>query len=198
MDLNTLKTQFRHKQKADLSDIDTALSAVPFLIREIERLEKELTESKNRIAQLSSQLTKAPPSFKKGKKGQGEWDVRIDEDKNRLFLQLSGFFDYQAAKMASNAIVSVLPSLRENADAINDLSGIKGFDNRALFHIRKVIYTLEYVGVRRVVRILGEKAELSDILRNIYSNEAQYQMAMAESIEEAEALLDRSRKFLKT
>lgn len=198
MDLDALKDQFRHKQRADLSEIDIALRALPFLIREIERLERELDESRSRIAQLSAQLNKAYPLSKKGKKGQGEWDVRIDEEKNRLYLQLSGHFDYQAAKVASNAIVSILPSLRENADAINDLSRIKGFDNRAMFHIRKVIYTLEYVGVRRMVRILGDNSKLSDFLAGMYSNDAPYQMATAGSVEEAEALLDHSRKFLKT
>lgn len=198
MDLNTLKKQFRHKQKADISDIDTALRAVPFLIREIERLENELAQYKSRITLLSAQLNKRFPLSKKGKKGQGEWEVRIDAEKNRLYMHLSGFFDYQAAKVASNTIVSMLSALQENADAINDLSKLEGFDKKAVFHIRKVMYTLEYVGIRRVVRILGDNAEMAAIFNNLYSTEAQYQLAAARNVAEADAILDQSLKFLKT
>ena len=133
MDLNALKKQFRHKQKAELSDIDTALKAVPFLIREIERLENQLAQYKSRLTLLSSQINKRFPLTKQGKKGEGEWEIRIDEEKNRLYIKLSGFFDYQAAKIASNTIVSMMSALLENADAVNDLSELKGFDKRAIF-----------------------------------------------------------------
>jgi hypothetical protein len=197
MDLNLLKEKFKHKQKAELSDIDLALNAVPFLVREVERLEVELESNKSRITQLSSMLNKRAPTSKKGKKGQGVWEVRVDEDKNRLFMTLSGIFDYQSAKEASNTIISVLANLRENADAVHDLRGLKGFDQRAVFHFRKIIYTLDYVGVKRVVRIVSDAPQLLSHLKKIYSNEVDCQMSAAKSLEDAEAFLDRSRQFLK-
>ena len=197
MELNLLKEKFRHKQKAELSDIDLALTAVPFLVREVERLEAELESHKSRITHLSNMLNKRPPTSKKGKKGQGAWEAYVDEDKNRLFMTLSGIFDYQSAKEASNAIISVLANLRENADAIHDLRGLKGVDQRAVFHFRKVIYTLDYVGVKRVVRVMSDAPQLIPHLKKIYANEADYQMSAAISLEDAEAILDRSRQFLK-
>ncbi|MFH0725882.1 MAG: hypothetical protein V2B19_05960 [Pseudomonadota bacterium] len=198
MDLNLLKEKFKHKRKAELSDLDLALTAVPFLVREVERLEAELENNKSRIAHLSSLLNKRPPTSRKGKRGEGTWEVRIDEDKNRLYMSLSGFFNYQSAKEASNTIISLLTSLRENGDAINDLRELKGFDQRALFHIRKVFYTLDYVGVKRVVRVMRDDPQLLSHLNPIYSSEAGYQMSVAKSVEDAEAILDQSRQFLKT
>jgi hypothetical protein len=198
MDLNLLKEKFRHKRKVELSDLDLALTAVPFLVREVERLEAELENNKSRIAHLSSLLNKRPPTSRKGKRGEGMWEARIDEDKNRLYMSLSGFFDYQSAKEASNIIISMLTSLRENGDAVNDLRELKGFDQRAVFHIRKVIYTLDYVGVKRVVRIMKDDPQMLSQLDHIYSSEAGYQLSVAKSVEDAEAILDRSRQFLKT
>jgi hypothetical protein len=198
MDLNLLKEKFRHKRKVELADLDLALNAVPFLVREMERLEAELESHKSRIAHLSSLLNKRPPASKKGKRGEGAWEVRIDEDKNRLYMSLSGYFNYQSAKEASNTIISTLTNLRENADAINDLRELKGFDPRAVFHIRKLVYTLDYVGVKRVVRIMKDDPQLLSHLNSVYSGEASYQMSMAKSLEDAEAILDRSRQFLKT
>jgi hypothetical protein len=197
MELDLLKEKFRHKRKAELSDLDLVLNAVPFLVREVERLEAELENRTNRIAHLSSLLNKRPPTSKKGKKGGGEWEVRIDEDKNRLYMSLSGFFTSQSAKEASNIIISMLANLRENADAISDLRELKEFDQRAVFHIRKVFYTLDYVGVKRVVWIMKEDPQLLSQLKHIYSSEAGYQMSVAKSLEDAEAILEHSRQFLK-
>lgn len=198
MDLNLLKEKFRHKRKVELSDIDLALTAVPFLVREVDRLEAELESDKRRIAHLSSLLSKRPPASKTGKKGQGAWEVRVDEDKNRLYMSLSGFLNYQSAKEASNAIISVIANLRENADAVSDLRELKGFDQRAVFHIRKIAYTLDYVGVKRVIQIMSDDPQLATQLRKIYSHEGEYKMSEAKSPEDAEAFLDSSRQFLKT
>jgi hypothetical protein len=197
MDIEALKNHFRHKRKADLSEIDLALKAVPFLVREIERLEKELQDAKDRIGQLNVLLNKRPALSREGSRGEGSWNVRVDEGKNRLYLTLSGHFDYQSGKVASNSIIAVLSNLRENADAVNDLRELKGVDRRAMFHLRKIIYTLDYVGVRRIIRLLNTDEELLNVLKAIYPKQADYQMSIAKSVEEADAILDSSRKFLK-
>jgi hypothetical protein len=197
MDLNLLKEKYRHKRQVEMSDIELALKAVPFLVREVERLETELESQKGRITHLSGMLNKRPPTSRKGQKGQAAWEVRIDEEKNRLYMSLSGFFDYHSAKEASNTIISTLVNLRQNADAINDLEGLTGFEQRSIFHIRKIIYTLDYVGVKRMVRIMNEDPGLAVYLKQIYSTEAGLQISTAPSVKDAEIMLDQSRQFLK-
>jgi hypothetical protein len=198
MDIEELKNRFRHKRKADLSEIDLALKAVPFLLREVERLEMELKDSRDRIGQLNLLLNKPTALAREGKRGDGSWKVRVDDEKNRVYLSLSGRFDYQAGKVASNSIIAILGNLREGADAVNDLRGLKGFDRRALFHLRKILYTFDYVGVRRVVQLLGQTDDLRNALRAIHPKEPHFQISTAKSVEEAEDILDSSRKFLRT
>lgn len=53
MDLQELKDRFRHKTKADLSDLDIALQAVPFLVRKVEALEAELSNYEKRVEHLA-------------------------------------------------------------------------------------------------------------------------------------------------
>lgn len=197
MDIETLKKQYRHKRKLDYADIDTALKAVPFLVREIEKLEEEIKHQKERVAHLKSAMNKQPQLEKIGKKGKAQWAVRIDEEKNRLYMKLSGYFDYQSAKVASSHVTSVISNLRSEADAVNDLSELKGFDKRAVFHIRKVIHTLDYVGVKRVVRIAHPDSKISSVLDRLYQDEKSYVVSQAGSIKEADSILEKGRQFLK-
>jgi hypothetical protein len=53
------------------------------------------------------------------------------------------------------------------------------------------------VGVKRVVRIMDNDPQMESHLKKIYTNEADCQMSAAMTIEDAEAILDRSRQFLK-
>ena len=198
MDLDALKAKFRHKTSVDLKDIDIALNAVPFLVREVERLEGELAERNKRIAHMQSQLKRRIPLSKVGKKGAAEWEARVDEDANRLYIRLAGGFDYASAKAASNAILQVLPNIRKGFDVINDISGLgPEFPPKALFHLRKVMYNLKKMGAARVVRIVPQ----GQALIRLFDQAAQgagFQVHTAASLAEAEALLDRSSRFLKT
>ena len=68
MDLAALKSKYRHKTAVDLKDFDTALSAVPFLVREVERLEIEVAEREKRITHLQTQLKGRTPVRPGGEK----------------------------------------------------------------------------------------------------------------------------------
>jgi hypothetical protein len=198
MDLDALKAKFRHKTTVDLKDIDIALSAVPFLVREVERLERELGERDKRIAHMQSQLQRRIPLSKVGKRGSSEWETRVDEDANRLYIRLAGGFDYASAKAASNAILQVLPNIRKGFDVINDISGLgPEFPPKALFHLRKVMYNLKKTGAARVVRI-APKAPAMTLLFDQAAQSAGFQVHTAGNLAEAEALLYRSSQFLKT
>ena len=199
MDLNEIKLKFKHKAKADLKDLDLILEAMPFLVREIERLEKQIAEYEKRIEHLSSLMKRKPPLDKKGQKGESEWQTRVDEEKNRLYIELSGKFDYKSAKLASNGVITVLPNLREEFDVIVDISKVdKDYDRKALFHIKKIMFSLKELGVKRLIRIDNPEAPgFTTIFKNT-SKEDTFQTSVANSVSEGEDILENVSKFLKT
>ncbi len=198
MDLNEIKSKFRHKAKADITDLDLVLNAVPFLVREIEKMEKQQGESEKRIEHLSSLMKKRPPLEKKGSKGGLQWKASVDEDKNRLYIQIAGKVDYQSAKLASNHVITVLVNLRENFDVVNDISEIEpGYNKKSLFHINKMVFSMNETGVRRIISVTKpESAGVSAIVVN-RSKEDGFQTGSAGSVEEAEGMLDSAESFLK-
>jgi hypothetical protein len=197
MDLAALKSKYRHKTAVDLKDFDTALSAVPFLVREVERLEGELADREKRIAHLQSQLQRRTPLARVGKKGACQWETRVDEETNRLTIRLAGDFDYAGAKAASNAILQVLPNIRQDFDVINDISDLGPvFPPKAMFHLRKVLYSLKKSGAARVVRV-APKTQTLILPFDQAAQEAGFKVLTAGSLAEAQALLEHSSRFLK-
>ncbi len=199
MDLNELKSKFRHKTRADLKDLDLVLDAVPFLVRELEKMEAKTQESEKRIEHLSSLMKKRPPLDKKGKKGDLSWQTRVDEDKNRLYIKISGKIDYSSAKLASNSVITILPNLRGKFDVINDLSGVEpGYNRKDLFHFKKMIFSLKELGIRKIINIKNEKAPGVSVIFENKSKTEDFQSSSSDSVEDAEAMLDNVATFLKT
>lgn len=197
MNLQELKDKFRHKTKADLSDIDTALQAVPFLVRKIEELETELAECEKRFQHLASQRIKQRSLSSKGKKDGVEWEADLDEKKNRLVMRFSGEMNPKIAKLASNSLSPVLSNIRQGCNVINDVSSLGGISNRVMFHFRKILYTLDMMGVERVIHVAPPgDASLLKAFRDA-SDSLGYQVITVSSIEEAESILEKSVRFLK-
>lgn len=197
MDLQELKDKFRHKTKADISDIDLALKAVPFLVRTVEALESQLSEYEKRVNHLEQQVNKQRPFSYKGRKNGLEWHANLDDKKNRLLIVFSGSINHRTAKLATNSIHPVFLNMRKGCNAIIDVSALNGFTNRVMFHFRKVLYTLDMMGAEKVIYILppGE-TDVANVFRNT-SDDFGYQIFTAASIEEAESIIEKSSHFLK-
>ena len=199
MDLSELKKKFRHRSSVDIKDIDIAMKAVPFLVREIEKMEGTIEEYEKRIEHLSGLLNKKrPPLDKAGKKNKMKWEAHVDEEENRLYINLAGELDYSAVKLASNGILGLLPSLRENYDVVNDFSELKGpFQKRVIFHLRKLIYNFSQTGVAHVVSInTTETKPVADMFQAGAKSEG-FQSFEVSSLEEAKSTLQNLGRFLK-
>ncbi len=199
MDLEEIKNKFRHKTSLDIKDLDLALASAPVLIRELDRLEKDMIEKDKQIEHLKLQLRKGPPSIKKGKRGQAMWMTKVDDEKNRLYLSLAGKFDYNSAKTASNSVVMVMEHIREGFDLINDISKMNPeVDNRVMFHVKKLIYHLELMKVKRIIHIINpENPQIVKIFDNPGAKKS-YKAYTVKSVKEASAILKSLDAHVKT
>jgi L-lactate utilization protein LutB len=197
MNLQELKDKFRHKTKADLSDIDLALQAAPFLVRKVESLEAELLSYQKRIAHLEQQANKKRPNSYKGSKNGTEWMAELDDKKNLLLLVFSGNINHRTAKLSSNSIHPIFSNMRKDCRVIIDVSKLVGFNNRVMFHFRKILYTLDVMGAEKVIYILPPGDD--DLVHTFKkaSENLGYQIFIASSLEKAEEIIDKSAHFLK-
>lgn len=192
-DINELKEKYEKKTRVSLSDLPQLQTMVPILIREISRLEKELQEAKAYIANLEK---KKPPTRKKGTMGKAEWDVSYDMKKNRLNLTLKGIFDSKSAKLASNAIISVLDHTVKGFDLINDIRELEAIaDMKSVFHLKKTWYHLVQTGINRTVRVVGAKETMAAILFAKYFKQGPNTMVV-QTLEDAIHALENDGKFL--
>lgn len=166
MDLEELKERFRSKAVADLKDIDTALKATPYLVRQVMRLEEELDAAEARIAHLSGMLRRRPPTRREGQKNKAAWWMEVDEKRNRLFVSLKGTLDKAAAKLVVNSLLAIVPNLREGFAVITDIRELDyaGIDARIRFYFRKAHYTFANLKVSHVVRVVGEEKKVPNFL----------------------------------
>ncbi|MBU1170308.1 MAG: hypothetical protein KKD44_12165 [Proteobacteria bacterium] len=193
IDLDDLKRKYKKKTRADILDLSQLQVMVPLLIREICRLEAELSQATKYIKNLE---LKRPPNEKKGRSGRAEWVVAYDMKKGRLKIKLKGIYDHKSAKMASNAVIAILPNVEKGFDVINDIRELSAItDMRTVFHLRKVRYLLVQAGVNRTVRVAENKESALSLLFEKYFKQGP-DMMVAESMEDAESALDNQGKFL--
>lgn len=197
MDFNIdeLKEKYLKKTQVSLTDLPQLQTMVPVLIREICRLEKELEEAQRYIETLES---KRPPTTRKGASGKAEWTAAYDMKKNRLRITLKGVFDSKAAKLASNAIITVLEHSVKGFDLINDIRELETIaDMRTVFHLKKTWFHLVQTGVHRTVRVVGPKETPATILFAKYFKQGPNIMVV-QTVEDAEKALENEGKFLTT
>ncbi len=191
MDLSLIKSKFKDKANNDIKDLDLALDAVPFLVREIDRLNDEIKKVAKMYNHLVSLKDKRPPLEKKGKRGSAEWEVFVNEEKKRVFIKLVGKFDSIAAKAASNSIITIFTNIASKVDVINDTSMLnQQIDKRALFHMNKIFYNLEMLKVPKLVNIMQTDTSNLSILLTSKMKKAGCIIYTTDTIEKAEVILD--------
>jgi hypothetical protein len=122
------------------------------------------------------------------------WAVSIDESKNRLYLELAGHIDEAQAEAAADATIEGAERLDDGFDLINDLSDFQPGDPEAMKHIERGKKGIAQNGVSAVVRVMAESTTGQMQFDRAGEDEESYQLAMADSREKAEKLLDKRRE----
>ena len=158
MDLEQLKKDFRHKAEVDVKDINIAIKAVPFLVKEVIRLEEELESKNNIIEKLKKKIKREPPKVQKGKKDDFFWLIKIDEDSNIILFQFKGIPNKRGAKICSNAVINMSKNLEPGFSVISDFRNLQSehINQRILFYFRKVHYLFERMRVKFIIRVVSE------------------------------------------
>lgn len=114
--------------------------------------------------------------------------VKVEKDKNRLYLQLEGFLKDDQLTEAARQVKEGVDQLKPNFDVINDISGFSPATPKGreiIMDVQK--YTLQKK-VNRVVRIVGTTIGKIQFERS--SKQAGYTAISVRSMQEAVDVLD--------
>lgn len=188
VDIGALKSRYLKKTRVDIADAEEMRVVIPVLLREVDRLEKKVSELETRICRIGETL--AVPE-REGAYKKAVWRARYDVSRNRLYIRLEGIFNARSAKMLSNAVVSLIDFTQRDYDIINDVTQLEAVaDLRVLFHLKKVRFHLNASGVRRIVRVINKDNKVISALFAKGGSELVGNIFITESLEEAEAILD--------
>jgi hypothetical protein len=115
--------------------------------------------------------------------------LRVDKQKNRLYIVLSGFVDAEEMKANSDETIEVTKQLKPGFDVITDISNFKPTTPEATKHIERVQANFKAAGVRRGVRVVGESA-ITAMQFSRTGKHVGYESHNVATLAEAEKLLD--------
>lgn len=115
--------------------------------------------------------------------------VKADIQKNRLYVKLVGYFDYKAMKECTDKVIEGVRKLKPGYDVINDISEFKPVGQDTLKEVERGQAYFKKSGIRHGVRVEG-KNKLTHLQFNRIGKNVDYAADAAETMEEAEKLLD--------
>lgn len=122
-----------------------------------------------------------------------DWDMDVDEEMQRAYLTLDGHLEPEQHAEAADACERVAKSLDDGFDLINDMSTFKPGGEDAMEEIERGKTALAENGMAAAVRVTSESTTGQMQFDRAGDGAESYAVAKAESIEEAEALLDKRR-----
>lgn len=200
MDLENLKEKFKHKAEVDVKDINIAIKAVPFLVKQVIKLEEEVKSQEKLIERLKKKIKRQPPPISKGKKNQFMWVIKVDEDSNTILLQFSGIPNRSGAKMCSNAIINMSERLETGFSVISDFRNFSMADisKRTIFYFRKVHYLFIRRKVRFIIRVISQDKKNTDGFSVLpESSNSNLKVFTVTSIEEGKEMIKNLGKHLR-
>jgi hypothetical protein len=120
--------------------------------------------------------------------------VRVDIEKNRLYIILGGTPTDEEARQTVREVMDAVDKLKSGFDVINDVSALQPLTPEGSEQIIRAQQYIQKAGVRRVVRVVG-KLEIIKMQFRRTAMRAGYTSGtdanIATSIEQAERMLDR-------
>jgi len=123
----------------------------------------------------------------------GDYDIEIDREANRLYLTLEGLLDDATAEAHVADMLDAAEDLEPGFDMVNDISEFTPMTEGATATIEEGKRGLTEKGVSAVVRVTGESVVGKMQFDRVGDGEEGYHVAMAETVDEAEDLLDQFR-----
>jgi hypothetical protein len=118
-------------------------------------------------------------------------EVRADVSKNRLYLELAGFFNDEEMKQIVDHAIEEIKKLKPGFDGINDISEFRPTTAEGAKELERALQFARDFGFRRAIRVVGPSAVLGQMQFARKSREVDHEPEFASSIEEAEEMLDR-------
>lgn len=119
------------------------------------------------------------------------YEIRADTSTNTLYLDITGRVDADEMAAAADETLSEAEKLRSGFDIINDLGGFRPPSPEAAKPIKVAQGELREMGLNRAVRVVDE--DTNQVVVNAFerrSRDVGYSGEQAESVEEAERMLD--------
>jgi nucleotide-binding universal stress UspA family protein len=116
--------------------------------------------------------------------------VRVDEDKNRIYLFLEGFHDLDEAVRMREAYREAIASCRPGFTVLADVTRYKPGAAQVQEVHAEAVQLAEDAGVRAVARVVGETPLGGMQIDRIARTEGGYEARNFATYDEAEAFLD--------
>jgi hypothetical protein len=116
------------------------------------------------------------------------YSIRVDVDRNRLYITLVGFFSLAEIKKCGDETIEATKHLRPGYDVITDITQFKAGTADVAADIERVQTHFRRSGARQGVRIVGSNA-LSGMQFRRTGTTAEFNSVNVKSSEEAEKIL---------
>jgi hypothetical protein len=116
------------------------------------------------------------------------YSIRVDLDRNRLYVTLVGFFSLDEIKRCGDETIEATKRLRRGYDVVTDITQFKAGTAEVAADVARVQAHFRRSGARQGIRIVGSNV-LSGMQFRRTGTSAEYNSVNVTSIEEAEKLL---------
>lgn len=122
-----------------------------------------------------------------------DWNVEADTETNRLYIDLTGSMDVAEGRKSNEATKTALEELEPGFDVVTDIRGFEPGSPEAVELLEDGKRAIRQNGAAAAVRVMPESATASMHFERVGEDEEDYPVAEAETVEEAEELLDQRR-----